>query len=964
MILRFINESNAFIWLLLINFICDIVGGVQPNDISTIDLKDEGKLGGILLDVGNIFSFKDISSDKQTTFSTSPSSLKSFLFLLNQKILISKPLKREIFCQSSIYCDLYIDLKYTNLTGYVENKKVKIQFLNTNKKPPLFPITIIKKQFKSLPKEDLTIDLPLATDPDENTLITYSLIPRNTPFMLSKRTDSDGKIVDLKLKLVKKLDEKTERTIEFLVVATNNHKPLLSSELKISIQILEENADQPKFMKDIYNGEVKTDDEVGTVILQIMMNHLENENVRYYFPVKTQTLYGQFFEIDEESGVITLKSTLKSKSHLESQIKFLIMADVGMNPIPSSTTVTINITNSNTHEPNIRIESPYQGSDLRNLIIEENNKENIQLARIFVSDEDMGEGGMVDCEVKSQTFEMIRSNDQEFLLIVKKILDHESQGLYKLDISCRDFGNPPLSNILKLTIFVTDLDDNPPVFDKPVYLVELAENSLVGTRILKLDVTDQDSHFENKKVTFFIEPHFEHLFSIDQSSCMVYTRSNFNREEVAEYNFHIFAKSGASKIDLSTHNKNSSSLEHITKTLVKVTITDVDDEVAKFTKPWFKFEVQENQLSGAFVGRVIAVDADLPPNNKFTYSLTPQYKIRNLEINEESKQNYLNTKKLPFYVDKNSGEIRTTTPLDRETKSKYDFEVYAGNESTTVYVEVKDLNDNIPIFEDSLKNSCLQPKIISVQGNLTLSRHLSKITASDLDKNDDITYSIIAGNDFNQFGINEKSGEIFWNSYLSGLKNSQGCKSQLKVKAQDYFHSSETACLEIVFEECLSQLLQQQKLQEQTKKHTTNFMFPFSDLYFLIIVIVLVCCVATVIILTTAICITKNKTKKLKRKSRMMMIQDHDLQSSQFLKSNMQLSRSDADTLLVLNRSQDNESSDQLTGILVSIKSVEQLQRLQLRSLAPSRDSLMSTSTSVCKERDGDSGYADVASPV
>lgn len=45
----------------------------------------------------------------------------------------------------------------------------------------------------------------------------------------------------------------------------------------------------------------------------------------------------------------------------------------------------------------------------------------------------------------------------------------------------------------------------------------------------------------------------------------------------------------------------------------------------------------------------------------------------------------------------------------------------------------------------------------------------------------------------------------------------------------------------------------------------------------------------------------------------------------------MQLSRSDADTLLVLNRSQDNESSDQLTGILVSIKSVEQLQRLQVR---------------------------------
>ena len=54
---------------------------------------------------------------------------------------------------------------------------------------------------------------------------------------------------------------------------------------------------------------------------------------------------------------------------------------------------------------------------------------------------------------------------------------------------------------------------------------------------------------------------------------------------------------------------------------VDVTVTDVDDEVARFERSWYRFDVAENQPGGTVVGRVNGIDQDLPPFNSFHYQL-------------------------------------------------------------------------------------------------------------------------------------------------------------------------------------------------------------------------------------------------------------------------------------------------------------------------------------------------------
>ena len=53
--------------------------------------------------------------------------------------------------------------------------------------------------------------------------------------------------------------------------------------------------------------------------------------------------------------------------------------------------------------------------------------------------------------------------------------------------------------------------------------------------------------------------------------------------------------------------------------LVDVTVTDMDDELARFERSWYRFEVLENKPGGTAVGQVHAVDLDLAPFNRFHY---------------------------------------------------------------------------------------------------------------------------------------------------------------------------------------------------------------------------------------------------------------------------------------------------------------------------------------------------------
>ena len=82
-----------------------------------------------------------------------------------------------------------------------------------------------------------------------------------------------------------------------------------------------------------------------------------------------------------------------------------------------------------------------------------------------------------------------------------RTLDRESAAEYTVTLLCHDLGRPPLSTSLQLSVTVTDINDNPPVFhrhdDAPQsrdsspavsYVAEIFENNFIGAFVTQVNV--------------------------------------------------------------------------------------------------------------------------------------------------------------------------------------------------------------------------------------------------------------------------------------------------------------------------------------------------------------------------------------------------------------------------------------------------------------------------------------------
>lgn len=68
-------------------------------------------------------------------------------------------------------------------------------------------------------------------------------------------------------------------------------------------------------------------------------------------------------------------------------------------------------------------------------------------------------------------------------------LDRELRSQYDLVVEASDGAVDPRRTTLTLSIQVADIDDNSPVFSQQTYVVNVPENSPVGTVVLKLSVS-------------------------------------------------------------------------------------------------------------------------------------------------------------------------------------------------------------------------------------------------------------------------------------------------------------------------------------------------------------------------------------------------------------------------------------------------------------------------------------------
>ncbi|XP_050983931.1 protocadherin-10b isoform X2 [Labeo rohita] len=302
-------------------------------------------------------------------------------------------------------------------------------------------------------------------------------------------------------------------------------------------------------------------------------------------------------------------------------------------------------------------------------------------------------------------------------LVLEKPLDREQQAMHRYVLTAVDGGQPPRTGTALLVVRVLDSNDNVPVFDQPVYSVNLAENAPVGTLVIQLNATDSDEGPNGEVIYSFsnhISSRVKELFDIDARTGRIEVRGEVDFEESSLYQIYVQAK-----------DMGPNAVPAHCKVLVKV--TDVNDNAPEIIFSTVTESVSENAATGTVIALLSVTDKDSEDNGQTHVEILGDVPFK------------LKTSFRNYYT------IVTDGPLNRETVEAYTVTVVARDKgipslatSKSIKVHVSDENDNAPTFTQPIYD-------VYVTENNVPGAYIYAVSAVDPDvgQNAYITYSIV-----------------------------------------------------------------------------------------------------------------------------------------------------------------------------------------------------------------------------
>ncbi|XP_005460104.1 protocadherin-8 [Oreochromis niloticus] len=331
-------------------------------------------------------------------------------------------------------------------------------------------------------------------------------------------------------------------------------------------------------------------------------------------------------------------------------------------------------------------------------------------------------------------------------LVLMKELDRETQSSYTVELVATDGGNPYRSGSSKITIKVTDFNDNSPVFDQNSFSVSLPEDAPVGTVILDLNAVDADEGLNGEVVYGFgkqVSHEIRQLFQVDNKSGRLTLRGPVDFEDKSTY-----------ELDVQATDLGPNPTPSVCKIIIHV--TDVNDNAPEISiTPMTSITtgiayISEAADKDSLVALISTMDRDSGVNSQVYCTL---YGHDHFKLRQAYEDSYM---------------IVTAAALDRERISEYNLTVMAEDfgspplrKITQYTIRLTDENDNAPHFAKAVYE-------VSVVENNAPGAYITTVEATDADlgNNGKITYrlveSVIMGSPVNTFvSLNSVSGSIY-----------------------------------------------------------------------------------------------------------------------------------------------------------------------------------------------------------
>lgn len=442
-------------------------------------------------------------------------------------------------------------------------------------------------------------------------------------------------------------------------------------------------------------------------------------------------MFDQYFTVKETSGFLVTKGSI-DRDVLCSDTPCVMTVEVAIiQPVESFHVFSVEITIEDTNDY-----APTFGHDSWTISLPENAVPRETLIPIPVArDLDSGVYSVLRYAVSSasnQPFSIQTSTSPDGLplpyLNLTEKLDRESTSSYSLLITAYDGDNPPKSGTLPITIIVTDVNDNAPIFELSEYNVTIIENLQVPTVITKVSATDDDEGINGMLSFEIISPSKEiyaNLFQINNLSGEVSLVKMLDSDYRSVYTLLISASDQGIEPRATTI-KMHIRVEDVNTHSPSITIKSL-------TKSG-QLEIMENLPPGAFVAYASVQDLDRGRNGEATCRSKNAHFVLHLMHTRTYK-------------------VLTTAVFDREENEVLMLSIECVDKGTPplssvqeTEVKVLDQNDNAPIFDRAYYE-------ISIMENAAAGQSILTVSASDKDSgiNAEIVYVLSSPNQYVAF---------------------------------------------------------------------------------------------------------------------------------------------------------------------------------------------------------------------
>ncbi|XP_078078835.1 protocadherin-16-like [Mustelus asterias] len=628
-----------------------------------------------------------------------------------------------------------------------------------NDNSPVFPNSQMKLNVPEQTPVGTRFRLDSAIDADGGQFSTqgYLIKDGNVGQAFRLETKRVAETLDLELVVNNPLDREMRSTYTLMIEAFDGGSPHRTSQMTLDISILDVNDNAPIFNQTRYYTMISESLQPGTSLLQVFATDVDegNNGVVIYEINRRQSDPNQYFAIDSKTGVIKLNKGLDYE--MKKVHELVVQArDNATHPEVTTAFVTVQVKDYNDNQPTLTIIFLSEDGSPH---ISEGAQPGQFVARISVSDPDYGEYAKVNVSLDGGDgkFGLTTKDNIIYLICVDQVLDREEKDTYQLSVMATDSGTPPLRAESTFTIHVTDVNDNPPVFDHLGYRQSIPEVLYPGSFVLQVTARDKDEGSNGEIVYSIISSPKSHSdwFTIDQATGVITTAATLDYET-----------DPAPRLTVMATDRGSTPMS--SSVTVTIAIQDVNDNEPMFSSNFYNTSIKENEPMGTCFLQVSATDADSGSFGTITYSIG---------------SGISSVAPTQFTINQQTGRVCTTKKLDRDEGPKhYEFTVTAvdgGGLKSMAYVKVylDDINDNRPVFYPVQYAASLSTQ--SLPGTAVL-----RVSAFDKDggRNGKVMYRIISGNLLSLFTLNKNTGVLSLVTHLHGRADTV---QRLVISAQD-----------------------------------------------------------------------------------------------------------------------------------------------------------------------------------